>query len=225
MVGSFIMAVLLPAGTIGAFAAVLIAISAFAADRHLLLFDAIATPQVRVTVLALLLRIVVARALAPLIARLAIAAPVRVAVPAALPLVIAEVQAHLIIRLAIASAPVGVTVPAVLFPLVVTEVLAPLIIRLAVATAPVGVTVPAVPLPIVVGDALAPGIVRVAIAIGGRRKLAIFFINRLDHAVEPFADGRAGSACGGARSLARFRTETSEIPRTARFHSRVQATS
>ncbi|HKM87481.1 MAG TPA: hypothetical protein VJX48_02645 [Xanthobacteraceae bacterium] len=87
MTDLFITAVWLPAGTIGGFAAALLAVgTAVAADWHLRLFHAFATAQVRVTVPAVLL-----------------------------PIVIAQVQAQLIIRLTIAIAPVGVTIPAVMF--------------------------------------------------------------------------------------------------------------
>ena len=133
------------------------------------------------------------------------------------PRVGAEVLARLIVRPALT--PGGVAGSAILFSL--REVCASPIIRPAVAAAPVGVIAVAAALPIVGAEALAPGIVRVAIETGGGRELAILRISRLDHAVEPFADRHAGSPRGGACSLARFRTKTSQIPRTARFHAHV----
>jgi hypothetical protein len=44
----------------------------------------------------------------------------------------------------------------------------------------------------------------------------------LDDAVEPLADRHVGSLPGVAGRFMRSRTTTSEIPRTARFHSRAQ---
>ena len=68
-------------------------------------------------------------------------------------------------------------------------------------------------------------IIRLAVEIVRPSCLVVGFIGRLDNVVEPLADRKARRAGGPlARSGARFRTETSKIPRTARFHSRVQAT-
>jgi hypothetical protein len=80
-------------------------------------------------------------------------------------------------------------------------------------------------LSIVLARLLPPLILGLAIEIGGPYRLAVFIIVRLDDAVEPFADGHAGSSRGFARSLARLPAEASQIPRTARFHSRAQTTS
>ena len=133
------------------------------------------------------------------------------------PLVRTAVLARLIVRPALT--PGGVAGSAILFSL--REVCAAPIIRPEVAAAPVGIIAVAAALLIVGAEALAAGIVHVAIETGRRRELAILRISRLDHAVEPFADRHAGSPRGSACSLARLRTKTSQIPRTARFHAHV----
>src|SRR5271170_2851112 len=64
-------------------------------------------------------------------------------------------------------------------------------------------------------------IIRLAVEIFRPPRLVLGFIDRLDNVVEPLTDRQAGRAGGLARGSARFQTETSEIPRTARFHSHV----
>jgi hypothetical protein len=56
----------------------------------------------------------------------------------------------------------------------------------------------------------------------GRRSIVgrVPFSVRLDHAVQPFTDRRAGAPL----RFARLRAEPCKIPRTARFHSRAQTT-
>jgi hypothetical protein len=83
-----------------------------------------------------------------------------------------------------------------------------------VATAPVRI---AVPVTLVVTGVWPPDF---CFAIEIRRARPIVIIGRLDHAVEPFADRHIGWSRGRTRRLALFRTETSEIPRNAGFHSR-----
>jgi hypothetical protein len=67
-------------------------------------------------------------------------------------------------------------------------------------------------------------VVWLAIIVASPPALVVLF-DGLDDRVEPFTDRQSRTARGLARRGTRFRTETSEIPRTARFHSHVQATS
>jgi hypothetical protein len=67
-------------------------------------------------------------------------------------------------------------------------------------------------------------LIRPAIGIAGPPRFLVILIGRLDHRVEPLANRHARAARGVARGRTRFRTETSQIPRTARSHSQVQAT-
>jgi hypothetical protein len=78
--------------------------------------------------------------------------------------------------------------------------------------------------PIVVARSRGQAIIWLAVQIFRPPRLVVGFIGRLDNVAEPLTDRQAGRAGGLARSSARFRTETSEIPWTARFHSHVQAT-
>jgi hypothetical protein len=98
-------------------------------------------------------------------------------------------------------------------------------IRLALATAPgrSGLTMPFA-LRIVVSGPLIESLIGLAIDLGRPPRLLVVLIGRLDDGIEPFADRHAGSARGVACRRTRFRTETSQIPRTARSHSHVQAT-
>jgi hypothetical protein len=84
-----------------------------------------------------------------------------------------------------------------------------------IAAAPVRV---AVPVTLVVTGVWPPPAFCFAIEIRRARPIAV--VGRLDHTVEPFADRHIGWARGRTRRLALFRTETSEIPRNAGFHSR-----
>ncbi|MGC1778779.1 MAG: hypothetical protein WBB34_12580 [Xanthobacteraceae bacterium] len=69
---------------------------------------------------------------------------------------------------------------------------------------------------------LAP-IVIVGFVISGPHRLAVIAVVVLsDDLVEPFSDRYPGAARGIAGGFARFRTEASEIPRTARFHLRAK---
>jgi hypothetical protein len=63
---------------------------------------------------------------------------------------------------------------------------------------------------------------RLVFRIGRPAPLVILRLCWPGDRVEPLAHGHAGSARGILRSGARVRTETSEIPPTARFHSHVQ---
>jgi hypothetical protein len=58
----------------------------------------------------------------------------------------------------------------------------------------------------------------VVIVAGVPDRLAAIVIARLEHAIEPFPNRHPGLSRGGAGGIARFWTEASEIPRTARFH-------
>jgi len=80
-------------------------------------------------------------------------------------------------------------------------------------------------LSIILAAVLPPLTLRLAIEIGGPCRLAVLIVVWLDDAVEPFADRHAGSSRRFARSLTCLPTEASQIPRTARFHSRAQTTS
>ncbi|MFZ3311557.1 MAG: hypothetical protein WA280_19565, partial [Xanthobacteraceae bacterium] len=65
---------------------------------------------------------------------------------------------------------------------------------------------------------LAP-LVFVVFVISGPHRLAVIAVVVLsDDLVEPFSDRYPGAARGIAGGFARFWTEASEIPRTARFH-------
>jgi hypothetical protein len=79
---------------------------------------------------------------------------------------------------------------------------------------------------IVVGSAVATmrrtELDRLALLPAARPPVHLIVVIALDDAVEPFADRGAGLPCGLACSVARLRTVTSKIPRTARFHSRAQ---
>jgi hypothetical protein len=145
--------------------------------------------------------------------------PIRV-VPAALPIVVVGALPPRSVRFAIVAALIGITVSAAL-PIVVVGALPPRSVRFAIVAALIGITVSAA-LPLVVAHARPPLILPLPTEIGGAPRLLVLLIGRLDHSVEPFTDRHAGSARSLARSRARLRTETSEIPRTARFHSRVQ---
>ncbi len=65
-------------------------------------------------------------------------------------------------------------------------------------------------------------VVIVVIVISGRHGLAIIVVVLPDDGVEPFSNRHAGPARGVPGSFARFWTEASEIPRTARFHLRAK---
>jgi hypothetical protein len=48
--------------------------------------------------------------------------------------------------------------------------------------------------------------------------LVLLIVFRPNDVIEPFADGHAGFTRGAAGGFARFWTEASQVPRTARFH-------
>jgi hypothetical protein len=81
--------------------------------------------------------------------------------------------------------------------------------------------VPRVRIAPVITYRIAPGIAhRTAPRVRRPRWRAIVRIVRLDDVVEPLADRHAGAARRLIGGGPRFGTKTSEIPRTARFHSR-----
>ena len=61
-----------------------------------------------------------------------------------------------------------------------------------------------------------------AVRTAGASRFGFALLGGANHSVKPFADRHSGAARGVTRSRAGFRTETSEIPWTARFHSRAQ---
>ncbi len=67
---------------------------------------------------------------------------------------------------------------------------------------------------------VAPAVVVLVAVISKPHRLAVIVVvvALLDDAVEPFPDRHTGLARGVAGGLARFWTQASEIPRTARFH-------
>jgi hypothetical protein len=76
---------------------------------------------------------------------------------------------------------------------------------------------------VVFGVRLLP-IMRRGIGFARPPRLLVILIGRSNDGVEPLADRHAGPTRGVARCRARLRTETSQVPRTARSHSHVQAT-
>jgi hypothetical protein len=153
---------------------------------------------------------------------------------AVLPIVIAEVFVALVLVARGLAAPVlgravagtpGRLAVAVACVIIVARSLPPRLVRLAIAAAPrrSGVAMPFA-LWIVVPGRLLESLVALVIDIGRPPRLVVFLIGRLDDGVEPLTNRHAGSARGVACSRTCFRTETSQIPRTARSHSDVQAT-
>jgi hypothetical protein len=57
---------------------------------------------------------------------------------------------------------------------------------------------------------------------GRASRFGVALLGGANHCVEPFADGHSGAARGVAGGRTGFWTETSEIPRTARFHAHAQ---
>ena len=221
-----------------------------ALNRSLVGVVVMVRPGDRVTVAAV--PIVIAEIKVKLILRLAVAAVGRLAVAAALPIIVAETPPAPLHRLTVTAARGRTAIPAAL-PIVVAETPPPFILRLDIAVAPGRRIAVSGALPIVVAQALSPLFLRFAAAAGWRiaepRILPIFFagtwppaivrlvveigrppclvtvlVSGLDDIVEPLTDRHTGCARGLARGRSRFRTETSEIPRAARFHSHVQVT-
>ena len=143
-----------------------------------------------------------------------------------------------LITIALARAPIGLTIPAL--GVVVMDILTPIPATLAFAPASgrftiaprrfVGVAwsvsfgLAKIALGIGVPASLVEPLVGFAVEIGRPPSFFVRLTVRLDDGIEPFANRHTGSTCGVARHRARLRTETSEIPRTARFHSQIQAT-
>jgi hypothetical protein len=135
-------------------------------------------------------------------------------------------------------APIGLTIPAL--GVVVMDILTPIPATLAFAPAwgrftiaprrfvgvawSVSFGLAKIALGIGVPASLVEPLVGFAVEIGRPPRFFVRLAVRLDDGIEPFANRHTGSACGVARRRARLRTETSEIPRTARFHSQIQAT-
>jgi len=71
---------------------------------------------------------------------------------------------------------------------------------------------------VVLAIIIPPAVVILVVVISKPHRLAVIFVAARNDAVEPFANRHAGPASGVAGSFARFWTEASEIPRTARFH-------
>ena len=65
---------------------------------------------------------------------------------------------------------------------------------------------------------VSPAVVVLIMIISEPHRLAVNFVAALNDGIEPFPNRHAGAASGVPGSFARFWTETSEIPRTARFH-------
>jgi hypothetical protein len=65
---------------------------------------------------------------------------------------------------------------------------------------------------------VSPAVIVLITVISEPHRLAVIFVAALNDGIEPFPDRHAGPASGVPGSFARFWTETSEIPRTARFH-------
>ena len=135
-------------------------------------------------------------------------------------------------------APIGLTIPAL--GVVVMDILTPIPATLAFAPAwgrftiaprrfvgvawSVSFGLAKIALGIGVPASLVEPLVGFAVEIGRPPSFFVRLTVRLDDGIEPFANRHTGSACGVARRRARLRTETSEIPRTTRFHSQIQAT-
>ena len=64
---------------------------------------------------------------------------------------------------------------------------------------------------------VAPSVV-IVVVINGPHRLAVIVVVLADDAVQPFPDRHAGAPRGVAGDFARFWTEASQVPRTARFH-------
>ena len=161
---------------------------------------------------------------APLVLGRAVAGvPGRLAVAVARLVIVARPLPRLV-RLTIAAARRSTAV-AVACLIIVAGALSPRLVRLVLTAAPgrSGFATPFA-LWIVVAGLLLELLIRLAIDVGRPPRLVVFPIGRPDHVVKPLANRHAGSARGFACSRTRFRTETSQIPRTARSHSDVQAT-
>jgi hypothetical protein len=145
--------------------------------------------------------------------RVALAAPWRVAIPAPL-LVVAKAMPPLV-RLVVAISPRRSAAAVMLALVVVGKAFAP----------PPGRRRLGISFMLVraVTRSLLPSIVRTAVGMAEPFVLTVF-VDRRDDVVKPLPNRHARAPRGFARGSARFRTETSEIPRTARFHSHVQTT-